>query len=119
MKNIKPIILLMLISGCSNKNIINDTTLPMLTNDELCIAMGKYNKESNVILKLHAEIMKREKDMDFERCHVLESSNTTKDDNFSVQPIVTPPKIEHIYDEKEKKYKIKETGPGIKLKIIR
>lgn len=72
MKFIISSLLILGLTGCNRYYPPKYEKLYTLSNDELCLALGTYNDESKVVLKIHDELIKRKVKVNYERCHALE-----------------------------------------------
>ncbi|WP_063657574.1 HU family DNA-binding protein [Candidatus Arsenophonus triatominarum] len=59
-----------ILSGCSSQNLSNQK-ISLMKNDELCRALGKYNKDGFTVLNLTTEIERRGPIINQERCYAL------------------------------------------------
>ena len=65
-------LLILAITSCSQPQPPKKKQLKMLSNNDLCSALGTYNSNGRVVLEIYDELRKRTEKMDNERCHALE-----------------------------------------------
>ena len=63
-----------LLNGCVAPNQIDKSSISRLSNDDLCRALGEFNRDGVSVLAIHHEIEKRAPGVDAERCLALEKS---------------------------------------------
>jgi len=73
MKNYTVILLIIILSGCqSDISMFSEENLSTLSNEELCRALGTYNNDGCLVLKIYNELNRRPQKIDTERCYVIE-----------------------------------------------
>lgn len=75
------------LTGCNLHNSPKQEQLYTLSNDELCLALGTYNDESKVVLKIHDELIKRKVKVNYERCHALEVAAKESDNTHTINAL--------------------------------
>lgn len=111
-----PLIIVMA-AGCSTPKIWDEQQLSLLSNDELCRSLGKYNDSGTAVLKIHAEIMRRESSINNERCYALENSAHSMSSGISVEPTASPSQQERVFSKDKGKTILQQSGPRAGLDI--
>lgn len=76
MKNIIIITLIAGLTGCqSSPPPLTANKLSELSNEDLCRALGTYNNDGELVLKIYDELKKRPGKISSERCYTLEKIN--------------------------------------------
>lgn len=71
-KNLIIVVFISGLSGCQIYPSITENDLGELSNDDLCRALGTYNDDGRLVLKIYDEFKKRPEKPDPERCRKLE-----------------------------------------------
>lgn len=116
-RNILIVSVLIVLSGCITERKVDISNLKLLSNDEICRALGENNNNASLVLKMHEEIDRRGDTVDNEYCYALEKNYQNNGTVISIEPTATPPGIEHVYDHKKGKYVIKNSGVHAGLDI--
>jgi len=76
MKRIIIVTLITGLTGCQGSPSLTANKLSELSNEELCHALGTYNHDGELVLKIYDELKKRPDKIDPERCYILEKLKT-------------------------------------------
>lgn len=73
MKSCATILLALILTGCqSGLPVLSEKKISALSNEDLCVALGSYNSDGSLVLKIYDELNRRPQKIDSERCYVLE-----------------------------------------------
>lgn len=75
MKNIIIFVLVTGLTGCQLSPSLTADKLSKLSNEDLCRALGTYNNNGGLVLKIYDELKVRPEKIDIERCYILEKLN--------------------------------------------
>ena len=76
MKHIIIVTLITGLTGCQGSPSLTANKLSELSNEELCHALGTYNHDGELVLKIYDELKKRPDKIDPERFYILEKLKT-------------------------------------------
>lgn len=81
MKNLIMVLFITGLSGCQIYPSITENDLSELSNENLCRALGTYNDDGRLVLKIYDELKKRPEKIDPERCRILENKDKKQHKN--------------------------------------
>lgn len=70
---------------------LTDEKIRKMSNNNLCRALGTYNNDGAVILKIHAELGSRAAEINNEKCHAMEIQGKEKQRNDDIPPSTYKP----------------------------
>jgi hypothetical protein len=89
MKSIIIVALIAGLTGCQGSPSLTANKLSELSNEDLCHALGTYNHDGELVLKISDELKKRPEKIDPERCYILEKLKTKQRIEFKEKNIRT------------------------------
>lgn len=102
MKHIITIALITGLTGCQIYSPLTADKLSDLSSEDLCRALGTYNNNGGLVLKIYDELNKRPEKINTERCYALERLNGNPqgmelnvENNFHQQSYARTSTIEH------------------------